>query len=195
MKTSRPSLEHPQIAGFVDRLTTILPLPEGEGRGEGKRNARNEAGGQSNGGVARPASGFSLVEVLCAILILGVALAGLTQGLTTALDSHKDSELQTTAALIAAGQLETLRAEGGLADGAETEGECGSGLSLYHWRLTVSAAGLDGLHDITVTVEHAKTKRPIYELQTLLFEAPDSLATEEPANRKSPAARRKRGLQ
>ena len=142
-----------------------------------------------------PFSAFSLVEVLCAILILGVALAGLTQGLTTALDSHKESELQSTAALIAAGQLETLRAEGGLADGAETEGECGPGLSLYHWRLTINPAGLDGLHDVTVTVEHAKTRKPIYQLQTLIFEAPDSLATEGPANQRSPAARRKRGLQ
>jgi prepilin-type N-terminal cleavage/methylation domain-containing protein len=142
--------------------------------------------------VARLLSGFSLVEVLCAILILGVALAGLTEGLTTALNSHKESELQSTAALIAAGQIETLRAESGLTDGTETEGECGAGLSLYRWRQTINAAGLDGLHDITVTIEHAKTKKAIYELQTLLFEAPDSLATDEPANKKSPAARRKR---
>lgn len=148
---------------------------------------------QGNATIALLPSGFSLVEVLCAILILGVALAGLTQGLSTALNAHKESELQSTAALIAAGQIETLRAEGGLHDGTETEGECGAGLSLYHWRLAIDAAGLDGLHDVTVTVEHAKTKKAIYELQTLLFEAPDSLTTEEPANKKSPAARRKRG--
>jgi hypothetical protein len=30
-----PALEHSHTTGFVDRLTTILPLPEGEGRGEG----------------------------------------------------------------------------------------------------------------------------------------------------------------
>jgi prepilin-type N-terminal cleavage/methylation domain-containing protein len=138
-------------------------------------------------------AGFSLVEVLCAILILGVALAGLTQGLTTALSAHKESELQSAAALIAAGQIETLRAEGGLLDGNETEGDCGGGLSLYHWRLAINAAGLDGLHDVTVTIEHAKTKKAIYELETLLFEAPDSLTTEEPGDKKSPASRRKRG--
>ena len=74
-------------------------------------------------------SGFSLVEVMCAILILGIALAGLTQGVTTALTSSKESELQTTAALVAAGLVETLRAEGNLSDGT-TEGECGEGLSL-----------------------------------------------------------------
>ena len=56
-----------------------------------------------------------------------------------------------------------------------------------------AAHGLDGLHDVTVTIEHAKTKKAIYELETLLFEAPDSLTTEEPGDKKSPASRRKRG--
>jgi prepilin-type N-terminal cleavage/methylation domain-containing protein len=158
-----------------------------------KFSERRPARGAAVARVARRPSAFSLVEVLCAILILGVALAGLTQGLTTALSSHKDSELQTTAALLAASQIEMLRAEGGLTDGAETEGECGAGFSLYHWRQSINPAGLDGLHEVTVTIEHAKTKKPIYELQTLLFEAPDSLTTEEPANKKSPGARRRRG--
>jgi cytochrome c oxidase assembly protein subunit 15 len=38
-----PALEDACDAGFVDRQTTVLPLPEGEGRGEGKRDARNAA--------------------------------------------------------------------------------------------------------------------------------------------------------
>lgn len=138
------------------------------------------------------ASGFSLVEVLCAILILGVALAGLTQGLSTALNSHKESELQTSAALIAAGQLETLRAEGWLDDG-ETEGECGGGLSLYRWRQTIAPAGVAGLHDVTVAVEHTRTGKPIFELRTLLFEAPGSPSQDESKPARANAARRKGG--
>jgi hypothetical protein len=42
---------------------------------------------------------------------------GLTQGITTALGSSKESELQTTGALFAAGQIELLRAEKDLTDG------------------------------------------------------------------------------
>jgi prepilin-type N-terminal cleavage/methylation domain-containing protein len=120
-------------------------------------------------------SGFSLVEVMCAILILGIALAGLTQGVTTALTSSKESELQTTAALVAAGLVETLRAEGNLSDGA-TEGECGEGLSLYRWKQSITRAGVDGLHEVDVVVQNAKTGQPIYELQTLLFQPPEELA-------------------
>ncbi len=116
-------------------------------------------------------AGFSLVEVVCAIFILGVALVALTQGITAALGSSKESELQTSAALIAAGQIETLRAEGYLQDG-ETEGDCEGGLSLYRWKQSITSTAIDSLHEVAVVVENAKSGRAIYELRTLLFEPP-----------------------
>jgi len=116
--------------------------------------------------------GFSLVEVMVAILILGVALVGLTQGITTALSSNKESELQTTAALFAAGQIETLRAEGGLEDG-QTDGDCGDSFPLYRWKQTIAGTDIDGLHQVDVVVENAQSGQTIYELQTLLFEPPE----------------------
>jgi prepilin-type N-terminal cleavage/methylation domain-containing protein len=118
-------------------------------------------------------AGFSLIEVMVAILILGIALVGLTHGITTALDSSKDSELQTVAALFAAGKIETLRAEGDLENG-ETDGDCGAGLEAYRWKQTVSDAGIDGLHDVDVVVETARNNQEIYELKTLLFDSSDS---------------------
>ena len=122
-------------------------------------------------GAADAIAGFSLIEVMIAILILGIAVVGLTQGFTTALASTKDSELQTTAALFAAGQIETLRAETGLTD-ETTDGDCGDDLPHYRWRQSVSPAGTDGLHEVDVTVQNAQTGATIYELKTLLFEMP-----------------------
>jgi general secretion pathway protein I len=116
-------------------------------------------------------AGFSLVEVVCAILILGGALAALTQGITTALASSKESEEQTNAALIAAGQIETLRAGGDLTDG-DTEGECPAGLERYRWKQSITRTDIDGLHEVAVVVERAKSGQAIYELRTLLFEPP-----------------------
>jgi prepilin-type N-terminal cleavage/methylation domain-containing protein len=140
----------------------------------------------------RRSSGFSLVEVMCAILILGIALAGLTQGVTTALTSSKESELQTTAALVAAGLVETLRAEGNLSDGA-TEGECGEGLSLYRWKQSITRAGIDGLHEVDVVVQNAKTGQSIYELQTLLFQPPDEPAGSGSRRPNEPGSQRRGG--
>ena len=133
--------------------------------------------------VTRRNSGFSLVEVMCAILILGVALAGLTQGVTTALTSSKESELQTTAALLAAGRIETLRAEGYLTDGV-SEGECGEGLAIYRWRQSIASTGIDGLHDVEVVVENAKSGKAIYELKTMLFEPPVDSTPSGPAKQR-----------
>jgi prepilin-type N-terminal cleavage/methylation domain-containing protein len=137
-------------------------------------------------------SGFSLVEVMCAILILGIALAGMTQGITTALTSSKESELQTTAALYAAGLIETLRAEEDLNDGV-TDGDCGEGLSLYRWAEIVSSAGIDGLHQVDVVVSDAKTGKPIYELQTMLFQRPEDSSTRSARRPNESGARKGRG--
>jgi prepilin-type N-terminal cleavage/methylation domain-containing protein len=122
-------------------------------------------------------AGFSLVEIMCAILILGIALAGLTMGITTALSSSKESEVQTTAAMIAAGQIEMIRADGFLTDG-DDEGDFGEGLPLYRWKQTISSTSIAGLHEIKVVVQNAKTGGDIYELKTLLFDPPSDDSTQ-----------------
>ncbi|HEX9047965.1 MAG TPA: prepilin-type N-terminal cleavage/methylation domain-containing protein [Verrucomicrobiae bacterium] len=115
--------------------------------------------------------GFTLVEVMVAIVILAIAVTGLTQGITTALASSKESELQATAALYAAGQVELLRAEGSLADGV-TDGDCGATLPRYHWKQTITPTDIEGLHEVNVAVQDAQSGTEIYELKTLLFEIP-----------------------
>ena len=137
------------------------------------------------------AAGFSLVEIMCAMIILGIALVGLTQGITTALSSSKESELQTTAALIAAGKIEMLRADGYVSDGV-TEGEGGEGLTLYRWRRSVTSTAIDGLHEVTVVVEESKTGTAIYELRTLLFDPPSDSSSDEASDRKDSLKSRRR---
>lgn len=116
--------------------------------------------------------GFSLVEVLVAILVLGIALVGLTQGITLAVSSSKESELQTAAALLAAGQIESLRAENDLTDG-QTQGDGGEGIELYQWQQTITSTSIPGLHEVVVVVENSRTGQAIYELHTLLFQPPE----------------------
>ena len=129
-----------------------------------------------------------MVEVVVAILILGIALAGLTQGITAALSSSKVAELQTTAALLAEDRIETLRAEGDYTDG-ETDGDFGNELSLFRWKQTITGTDLEGLHDITVLIEQSPAGHRLYELRTLLFEPPQGLTNNFPENRRSPRSR------
>jgi prepilin-type N-terminal cleavage/methylation domain-containing protein len=141
--------------------------------------------------ITRSQRGFSLIEVIFAISILAVAVVGLTEGITLALQSSKESELQSTAAIYASGLIETLRAEGDFENG-DTDGDCGEGLSLYRWKKSIKAAGIDGLHDVKVTIEQAKTGKAIYELETLLFQAPEETSTTSPTRRDQASGRRRR---
>jgi prepilin-type N-terminal cleavage/methylation domain-containing protein len=114
--------------------------------------------------------GFSLIEVMCAILIMGVALVALTRGMTTALASTKDSEVQTIVVELAASQMETLRAGGVLTDDT-TEGDFGDSFPKYKWEQTVSAGEVDGLHQVDVVVKDAKSGASLFKLTTLLFDS------------------------
>jgi prepilin-type N-terminal cleavage/methylation domain-containing protein len=127
-------------------------------------------------------AGFSLVEVLCAILILGIGLAGMAHGITTALRSTKESERQTAAALLAAGQIETVRAEGYLVGGAE-EGTGSGPLSQYRWVQRITESDIEGLFEVEVSVRHGTSEETIYKLQTMLFDPPLLSRRDDTGNR------------
>ena len=138
----------------------------------------------------RKQGAFSLIEVLIAILILGIALVGFVNGITTALSSHKDSEVQTVAVLLASGRMEKIRADGELEDG-ESDGDWGDDYPTYQWRQTISPTEIKGLHEVSVVVENSKTGKQIYELKTMLFEVP--LTTEdETSNKQGGKGKKKR---
>jgi type II secretory pathway pseudopilin PulG len=127
---------------------------------------------------------FSLLEVMCAVLILGLGVAGMTHGVATALRSSKEAELQTRAALMAAGRIETLRAEGFLTEG-ELEGSGTQDLASYQWLESIYETDLEGLYEVVVSVRHTESGKPLYELRTLLFDSPllsSTNATEESAS-------------
>jgi general secretion pathway protein I len=128
-------------------------------------------------------SGFTLIEVIVSVAILSIALVGLAHGISTALASSKEAELQTTAAMYAAGLIEDLRAEGEITDG-QTEGDCGAELPLYRWTESITAMGIDGLHQVDVSILNSHSGQEIYALRTLLFEIPDE-STKKSSDSKS----------
>lgn len=134
--------------------------------------------------------GFSLIEVMVAVLILGFAFAGMSHGMNTALRSNKDSELLAAASHLAAAQVELLRAEPFFSNGT-TEGAGSGRLSNYKWRQTISGTPLAGLHEIEVVVDHARTGERLYELRTFLFQQP-SESSDPASTRKDAEAKERR---
>lgn len=122
-------------------------------------------------------AGFSLTELLFAVLILGVGIAGLARGVTASLSSSKESELQTKAALFAAGRIEFLRADGYYIAGTE-EGECGMVLPGYVWEQSLKETDQEGLFHVEIKVLRlAGAETSIYTLETMLFEPPSGLTS------------------
>lgn len=141
-----------------------------------------------------PNGGFTLIEVSCAILIMGVALVALTRAITTALRSTTDSQVQTTVVGLAAGELETLRASKVLTDDT-TEGDFGELFPKYKWQQIISPSDVDGLHQVDVVVMDAKSQATLYKLSTLLFDAdyPSSSASEAKQKQRDVDKAKKRG--
>jgi len=125
---------------------------------------------------------------MIALLILGVALVGFVQGTTTAITSSKESEIQTTAALLASGRMEQIRADGELEDG-ESDGDWGDDYPNYSWTQSIAPTDVPGLHEIRVTIEDARTGKQLFELRTMLFEPP--LIPEDETISKSKKKKRK----
>ena len=133
-------------------------------------------------------AGVSLIEVMIAMLILGVGLVGLVHGINTALGSSKEVEMQSQAALLAAGQIEALRADGFVVEG-ETDGEFEGELSIYSWKQSVKPTTPEGLFEVTVTIHKGESE--IYELKTMLFDPP--VIREEDDKEKKERDKKKRG--
>ena len=115
--------------------------------------------------------GFSLVELLCAVLILGVGLVGLVEGMNTALRSSKEAQRQSTAAELARGQIELLRAEDWVTEG-EDEGTFAEPMEAFAWKQSVVETTPEGLFDVTVTITDAASGTEIFALKTMLFDPP-----------------------
>lgn len=85
--------------------------------------------------------------------------------------------------------MEELRAAGTLETG-EDEGGFGEEFPLYGWRQEITESPIDGLFEVTVTVELIREEErvPLYELKTLLFEMPYSEEREEREREGAPGA-------
>ena len=161
--------------GSVSRSTFAM---RARWNGQQRRDFQTRCGSQTR------APGFTLIEVIVAVAILSIAMIGLVHGISTALASSKDAELQTTASMYAAGLIENLRAEGDIIDG-QTEGDCGAELPLYRWTESIAPADIDGLHQVDVSILNTHSGREIYALRTLIFEVPADTGSKKPADSKS----------
>ena len=83
-----------------------------------------------------PARGFTLVEVLAALILVALVLPAAMQGVSLATQASADAHRRQQAAALAHDKLSELIVTGGWSS-ASTEGDFGEDYPTYRWTLTV----------------------------------------------------------
>jgi general secretion pathway protein I len=101
--------------------------------------------------------GFTLIEVLVALVIVALGMSALLESLGSAADTATWLRDKTFAQWIAFNQLATLRVSGALPTDGTTDGELDYAGRHWRWRQIVTDLGFPGVFLVDVKVEPADT--------------------------------------
>lgn len=100
----------------------------------------------------RPARAFTLIEVLAALVIFSVAIAGFIRAMGESARIQGDLQTQQRALMLAQNVMEEMRFSGEFEEGTK-DGVFSGEDAAYRWRSDIEPAlDLDGLLDVTVTI-------------------------------------------
>jgi general secretion pathway protein I len=103
----------------------------------------------------RAARGFTLIEVLVALLILSVALAGIAVTMGRMLSNAQLMQDRTYASWIAQNRIVQIRAEGPLPGPGRESGDVEFANGTWDWRAGISDTGIENLLRVDVSVSRA----------------------------------------
>ncbi|MGH8254544.1 MAG: type II secretion system minor pseudopilin GspI [Steroidobacteraceae bacterium] len=106
----------------------------------------------------RSLRGFTLLEVLVALIIVALGMGAALKALTSAADSTSRLREKTFAAWIGFNQLATERLGTGSRTTGAQEAEIDYAGSRWHWLQTIEDMEVPGLKRITVRVRHSNQK-------------------------------------
>lgn len=129
--------------------------------------------------------GFTLMEVVIALLVLALALAAATQLATDGADNVRHLTRVTYAHWVAMNQFNHLRLQPSAPGKGITRGKSLMAGSTWYWERAVSAAPLNGLEQVEIRVSDKPGGSPLTHLRgilgtTLLASQNPSLTDQQP---------------
>ena len=109
---------------------------------------------------ARRVRGFTLIEVLVALIIVALGMGAVMTALTSAAQSTMQLREKSFAEWVGLNQLSTVRLNHALPVTGKSEGEIDFANSSWHWQQEVSDMDVPGLKRIVIQVRHAGDKVP-----------------------------------
>ena len=104
---------------------------------------------------ARRDHGFTLVEVLVALVIVAFGMGAVLSALTSSADSVTRMHEKTFAEWVGLNQLSTERLQATLPVTGTKEGDVDLGGARWHWQETVENIDVPGIRRLTIRVQHA----------------------------------------
>jgi len=100
-------------------------------------------------------NGFTLIEVMVALVIVSLALAGVAASMGQMIDTANTMRERTFASWIAQNQIAEIRLSGAMPEVGESSGEVDYANTAWAWTATVSETGVENLLKVDVTVTYA----------------------------------------
>ncbi|MGI9264517.1 MAG: type II secretion system minor pseudopilin GspI [Gammaproteobacteria bacterium] len=98
--------------------------------------------------------GFTLIEVLVALVIVALSLTALAASMSQMLDAAVTMRDRTYASWIAQNKIVEMRLANVVPEVATTSGEIEYGNGTWEWRAVVSETGIENFMRIDVSVSH-----------------------------------------
>lgn len=96
-------------------------------------------------------SGFTLLEVMVALALIGIALVAILRSLAMSVDVSNESKNISIATLLAKGKMAELESLG-FPDVEEASGDFGEESPGFRWERSVSETGVEDLRKIVVRI-------------------------------------------
>lgn len=109
----------------------------------------------------RRVGGFTLLEVMVALVIISLALAGVAGSMGQMIDTANTMRDRTYASWIAQNKITELRLAGVIPKAGETSGEEDFANTTWAWSADVSETGIENLMKVDVAVSYPGVDDPV----------------------------------
>jgi general secretion pathway protein I len=115
-------------------------------------------------------AGFTLIEVMVALVIVSLALAGVAASMGQMIDTANTMRDRTFASWIAQNKIAEMRLAGVIPEVGESSGDVEFANATWSWTADVSETGVENLLRVEVTVSYAGFEQPVRQVTGFLGE-------------------------
>lgn len=115
-------------------------------------------------------TGFTLIEVMVALVIVSLSLAAVAASMGQMIDTANTMRDRTFASWIAQNKIAEMRLAGVIPEVGESSGEVDYANTSWAWTAEVSETGVENLLKVDVTVSYAGVDAPVRQVTGFIGE-------------------------